>query len=1291
MTASPVAPLNAKTLLEDLKKLLARVEADLLARSSDADVPEIGVRLRGEYDRARASKRTAATYDEWRTDRITQAAVAWVLSCVFVRFLEDNDLVSPPRIAGPGERLAIARGSHEKFFTSRPRDTDREFLLSIFDELQNLPGTADIFGGHNALREIPAWLSGDAAKEILKFFQRIDASTGTLVHDFTTNANAPEKVPATISGQMVAGTFSPEQAWDTRFLGDLYQDLSAFARERYALLQTPHFVEQFLLERTLDPALAEFGLTPAFKMIDPACGSGHLVLGSFQKILEAWQKQEPATAVRELVSRTLGSVHGIDINPFAVAIARFRLLLVAMRACGISKLADAPAFPIHIECGDSLLHTPLVGGVQELFDKGTKSEADEECEHAYASEDLFKVKGLLRHGQYHAVMANPPYIVVRDPELNARYRKRFATCHRQYSLAVPFLEQIFKLAVPGGFTGQITANSFMKREFGSKLIEKFFPVTDLTHVIDTSGAYIPGHGTPTVILFGRRRAPVANTVRAVMGIRGEPTTPADPAKGLVWTAITGQVDRPGAQSEFVSASDTARATFHSHPWSIGGGGASELKNQLDGKSQTIVANVVEEIGFGIVTRDDDVFFMPPSAAHRKRISLDQARPCYTGEHVRDWSLMTDDAAIWPYDPVSLEATPFPEIIRAEWPYRLQLSMRPAYGESQLQRGLKWFEYSMFFKNRFRSKRLLVFAAVATHNHFSLGQGGKLFNRHSPVIKLPADATEDDHVALLGILNSSTACFWMKQVFFPKGGDHVGNEGARVRRTWWDERYEFAGTGLESFPLPASRPLDLARGLQAATDFHASITPAAVMARWAVGVAAGTPGQPSLKEALATAAGQWQATRRQQIALQEELDWQAYSLYALLDEPLTLPLSQSPPPVDLGERAFEIALARRVAAGGPATTWFERHGSKPLTEIPAHWPADYRKLIQKRLDAIEANPNVKLIEQPEYKRRWNTESWADRQATALREFLLERLERLFDHDGRMNDSGAATAEFPIGLVSIGDLATAARRDRLFMEAAEVLTGDVAFDAGVLIAKLVEEESCPVLPQLRYKPTGARKHAEWHLVWELQRKEDAIDARSALPPEHPQHLSPEQAAEKKRADIGDIPVPPKYTSADFAKPGYWRLRGKLDVPKERFVALPGIAGPDGTPVYAWAGLNHLELAKAIGDFYGLVQTEYGGSDDPRLVPLLANLSELLPWVQQWHPETLPDYGGPPADFYNQFIRDEAAARGLTWADIRAWTPPVATRGKRAAKKAAKRVKGKQPENEDPATDGDEEVEA
>ena len=87
--------------------------------------------------------------------------------------------------------------------------------------------------------------------------------------------------------------------WDTRFLGDLYQDLSEEARKKYALLQTPEFVEEFILDRTLDPAIEEFGLAKMgyerdlpdgrlhpddrFKMIDPACGSGHFLLGGFAR------------------------------------------------------------------------------------------------------------------------------------------------------------------------------------------------------------------------------------------------------------------------------------------------------------------------------------------------------------------------------------------------------------------------------------------------------------------------------------------------------------------------------------------------------------------------------------------------------------------------------------------------------------------------------------------------------------------------------------------------------------------------------------------------------------------------------------------------------------------------------------------------------------------------------------------------------------------------------------------------------------------------------------------------
>ena len=67
-----------------------------------------------------------------------------------------------------------------------------------------------------------------------------------------------------------------------------------------------------------------------------------------------------------------------------------------------------------------------------------------------------------------------------------------------------------------------------------------------------------------------------------------------------------------------------------------------------------------------------------------------------------------------------------------------------------------------------------------------------------MVKLPESATEDDYLALLGVLNSSTACFWLKQVSHDKG--NRGGERSTARFAW-ENFYEFTGTKLEQFPLP----------------------------------------------------------------------------------------------------------------------------------------------------------------------------------------------------------------------------------------------------------------------------------------------------------------------------------------------------------------------------------------------------------------------------------------------------------------------------------------------------------
>ena len=320
-------PINATTLLTDLKRWVTRFEDDL--RQQCKDLPELDARLKAQYQQAKEAGRTAFAYAVWRDGELTQAAVGWVLSCVFVRFLEDNDLLERTFIAGVGENRGVADETRAAYFREHRSASDNDYLAHVVREVGKLPGMADLMDArHNALWN--AAISPDAAKSLIEFWRRIDPGTGKLAHEFT------------------------DPAWDTRFLGDLYQDLSESARKKFALLQTPDFVEEFILDRTLDPAINTFGLK-VVRMIDPTCGSGHFVLGGFWRLLHLWEKERPDLSDKERAAKALDGVYGVDINPFAVAIARFRLLLAAWRYCEVKQLRSAPDFKVNLAVGDSLL------------------------------------------------------------------------------------------------------------------------------------------------------------------------------------------------------------------------------------------------------------------------------------------------------------------------------------------------------------------------------------------------------------------------------------------------------------------------------------------------------------------------------------------------------------------------------------------------------------------------------------------------------------------------------------------------------------------------------------------------------------------------------------------------------------------------------------------------------------------------------------------------------------------------------------------------------------------------
>jgi len=391
-----------------------------------------------------------------------------------------------------------------------------------------------------------------------------------------------------------------------------------------------------------------------------------------------------------------------------------------------------------------------------------------------------------------------------------------------------------------------------------------------------------------------------------------------------------------------------------------------------------------------------------------------------------------------------------------------------------------------------------------------------------------------------------------------------------------------------------------------------------------------------------------------IALQEELDWECYRLYGLLEEDLTTRVDDLPS-VALGERAFEIVLARKLTDGRVETTWFERHGSTPITEVPAHWPEPYRKLVERRIAVIESNHDIGLIEQPEYKRRWNWEPWEKHQERALRTWLLDRLEE------------PRYWSVP-QLTSCARLADDVRKDPEFRSVAELYSGRADFDLAKLVETLMLDEAVPYLAAWRYTDDGMRSRATWERTWELQRREDEIDTLCTLPEDDPKHLTPEQAKARKQVEVGQIALPPKYTSKHFRKGAYWQLRGKLDVPKERFILYPGCErAADPSPVIGWAGWNQLERSQALAQYVTRMRQEERWEVD-RLIPLLAGLAEQLPWVMQWHNEFDPSLGRRVGEAYTDFLGGQLAELGLSPEDIAAWRPPEANRGRRALRDAA-----------------------
>jgi N-6 DNA Methylase len=131
------------------------------------------------------------------------------------------------------------------------------------------------------------------------------------------------------------------------------------ARKVSGSYYTPDSLVQCLLDSALDPVLeraeAEGGADAILDLnvIDPACGSGHFLLGAARRMatrvaqLRNSDAPDYNAAMRDVVRNC---IHGVDRNPMAVELAKVALWIESVEPGKPLGFLDA-----NIQCGDSLL------------------------------------------------------------------------------------------------------------------------------------------------------------------------------------------------------------------------------------------------------------------------------------------------------------------------------------------------------------------------------------------------------------------------------------------------------------------------------------------------------------------------------------------------------------------------------------------------------------------------------------------------------------------------------------------------------------------------------------------------------------------------------------------------------------------------------------------------------------------------------------------------------------------------------------------------------------------------
>lgn len=249
------------------------------------------------------------------------------------------------------------------------------------------------------------------------------------------------------------------------------------------IVSTPIEIVKFMVRKALDPLCK--GKSPDeilnLKIADIACGSGIFLIEVYDYLVEyvkEWYlKYEPSHLLEignnefslpfeDKKQILLSCIYGIDIDPNAVEVAKFSLLLKLLEKETAPTLVDKerllPYLDENIKQGNALVD----------FNHIQKIELNDDDRYEISPFNWEFANGVKT---FDVIIGNPPYVSTEDmvnllPKAEYEiYKKKYQSSHKQFDKYFIFIERALEKLNENGVLCYIVPNKFSKIKSGEKL------------------------------------------------------------------------------------------------------------------------------------------------------------------------------------------------------------------------------------------------------------------------------------------------------------------------------------------------------------------------------------------------------------------------------------------------------------------------------------------------------------------------------------------------------------------------------------------------------------------------------------------------------------------------------------------------------------------------------------------------------------------------------------------------------------------------------------------------------